>query len=48
MEGSGQFYDPATLYRGERAPVTHWIGGRVGPRASMDKAAKRKDPIAPA
>jgi len=26
----------------ERAPVTHWIGGWVGPRAVLDVAVKRK------
>jgi hypothetical protein len=28
----------------ERAPVTHWIGGWVGPRAVLDVAVKRKIP----
>jgi hypothetical protein len=27
---------------GERAPVTHWIGGRVGPRTGVDEGEKRK------
>jgi hypothetical protein len=26
----------------ERAPVTHWIGGLMGPRASLDYLEKRK------
>jgi hypothetical protein len=26
----------------ERAPVTHWIGGWVGPRAILDAVVKRK------
>jgi hypothetical protein len=26
----------------ERAPVTHWIGGWVGPRAGLDAVVKRK------
>jgi hypothetical protein len=26
----------------ERAPGTHWIGGLVGPRASLDVVMKRK------
>jgi hypothetical protein len=30
------------LYPGERAPGTHWIGGWVGPRASLDKVENRK------
>jgi hypothetical protein len=28
----------------ERAPVTHWIGGWVGPRAGLDVVVKRKSP----
>jgi len=28
----------------ERAPGTHWIGGWVGPRDSLDVVVKRKDP----
>jgi hypothetical protein len=28
----------------ERAPVTHWIGGWVGPRAVLDAVVKRKIP----
>jgi hypothetical protein len=28
--------------RGERAPGTHWIGGWVGPRASLDDMEKGK------
>jgi hypothetical protein len=27
---------------GERAPVTHWIGGWVGPKAGLDDVEKRK------
>jgi hypothetical protein len=27
---------------GERDPGTHWIGGWVGPRASLDVLVKRK------
>jgi hypothetical protein len=27
---------------GERAPVTHWIGDWVGPRAGLDEVEKRK------
>jgi hypothetical protein len=30
------------LYPGERALSTHWIGGRVGPRAGLDALEKRK------
>jgi hypothetical protein len=28
----------------ERPPTTHWIGGWVGPRASLDMGSKRKIP----
>jgi hypothetical protein len=28
----------------ERVPITHWIGGWVGPRAIMDAVVKRKIP----
>jgi hypothetical protein len=28
----------------ERAPATHWIGGWVSPRASLDAVVKRKRP----
>jgi hypothetical protein len=28
----------------ERAPVTHWIGGWVGPRAGLNAVVKRKIP----
>jgi hypothetical protein len=30
-----------TLYPRERAPSTHWIGGRVGPRTVLDDVQKR-------
>jgi hypothetical protein len=33
---------PGCTTPGERAPVTHWIGGWVGPRASLDDVEKRK------
>jgi len=26
----------------ERAPVTHWVGGYVDPRAGLDAVVKRK------
>jgi hypothetical protein len=32
------------LYPRKRAPRTHWIGGRVGPRAGLDAVVKRKIP----
>jgi hypothetical protein len=44
MEVSGQFHTPAALLPRERAPGTHWIGGWVGPRASLDTVVKRKIP----
>jgi hypothetical protein len=28
----------------ERAPVSHWIGGWLGPRAVLDAVVKRKIP----
>jgi hypothetical protein len=31
----------------ERDPGTHWIGGRVGPRAVLDAVMKRKIPSPP-
>jgi hypothetical protein len=33
---------PGRFTPGERAPGTHWIGGRVDPRASLDHVEKRK------
>jgi hypothetical protein len=35
---------PDSFTTGERAPGTHWIGGRVGPRAVLDAVVKRKIP----
>jgi hypothetical protein len=29
----------------ERAPITNWIGGWMGPRASLDKVVKRKESL---
>jgi len=40
MELSGQLHAP-----GDRATGTHWIGGWVGLRASMDAVAKRKNSL---
>jgi hypothetical protein len=31
---------PSHFTPGERAPSTHWIGGWVGPRASLDDMEK--------
>jgi hypothetical protein len=39
---SGQLHAPLTLPPGERAPGTHWIGGRLGPRAGLDMVSKRR------
>jgi hypothetical protein len=33
---------PAALLSGKDPPGTHWIGGWVGPRASLDDMEKRK------
>jgi len=33
---------PQLLYPGERAPSNHWVGGWVGPRASLDMMMMRK------
>jgi hypothetical protein len=35
-------FTPQPLYPRERAPVTHWIGGWVDPRAGVDGFEKRK------
>jgi hypothetical protein len=36
---------PISFIPGKRAPASHWIGVRVGPRANMDAVAKRKKKI---
>jgi len=33
------------LYTGERATDTHWTGGRVGSRASLDVTVRRKNSL---
>jgi hypothetical protein len=33
---------PGRFTPGETAPGTHWIGGWVGPRTSLDDVKKRK------
>jgi hypothetical protein len=33
---------PRRFIHGERARGTHWIGGRMGPRAGLDAVEKRK------
>jgi hypothetical protein len=35
-------FTPRPLYRGERAPDTHWIGGWVDPRVGLDEIEKWK------
>jgi len=42
MEMSGQPHALATLSLGKKAPNTHWIGARVGPRASLGHGGKEK------
>jgi hypothetical protein len=42
MEASGQLHEPAALPRRDRAPGTHRIGSRVGPRAGPDAVSERK------
>jgi hypothetical protein len=39
---SGSASRPCRFTPGERAPVTHWIGGWVNPRAGLDDVEKRK------
>jgi hypothetical protein len=39
---SGQLHAPSALTPGERAPATHWVVGRVGPRTGLDDVKKRK------
>jgi hypothetical protein len=43
LEVSGKLHAPSALPPGERALCTHWIGGSVGPRASLDAAEKILD-----
>jgi hypothetical protein len=39
---SGQRHAPAAIYSRERTPDTHWIGGWVGLRPSLDTEAREK------
>jgi hypothetical protein len=41
MEVSGQLHTPAALPSRGRAPDTHWIGGWVGTRASLDTVTRK-------
>jgi hypothetical protein len=43
MEVSGQLHALAALTPG-RAPGTHWIGGWMGLKASLDVVGKKKNP----
>jgi hypothetical protein len=38
---------PGRFTPGERAPATHWIGGRVDPRAGLEDVEERKFLILP-
>jgi hypothetical protein len=40
--GSGGIAPDSDSCPGDFTPGTHWIGGRVGPRASMEAIDKRK------
>jgi hypothetical protein len=46
MEMSGQLHAPAALPP-RKSPGTHWIGGWVGPRSSLELQSKEKS-FAPA
>jgi hypothetical protein len=41
-EGEWSASCPCRFTHGERAPATHWIGGWVDPRASLDEVEKKK------
>jgi hypothetical protein len=43
----GELHAPAALPPGKEPTDTHWIGGWVGPRASLDDVEKRKFLILP-
>jgi hypothetical protein len=42
MDVSGQLQALATLCLGKEPTGTHWIGGRMGPRAHLDAVELRK------
>jgi hypothetical protein len=44
MELSGQRHALATIYPPGKGHVTHWIGGWVGLRASLDTEARQRFP----
>jgi hypothetical protein len=44
MDVSRQLHAAGRFTPRERAPGTHWIAGRVGPRAGLDVVLKRKIP----
>jgi hypothetical protein len=43
MEVSGQLQAMAAFSPGERAPGTHWIGGRVGPHSRSAPRGEEKN-----
>jgi hypothetical protein len=42
VQGEWSASRPGRFTPGERAPGTHWIGGWVGPRASLDDVERWK------
>jgi hypothetical protein len=42
LDRSGQRHALAALFRQEKDPRTHWMGGWVGPRAGPDTEARGK------
>jgi hypothetical protein len=42
MEATVQLHALAALPPRKEPPVTHWIGGSVGPRAGLDAVEKKK------
>jgi hypothetical protein len=42
MEISGRHHASATLPPGKDPPGTHWVGGWVGPTASLNAVERRK------
>jgi len=46
VDASGQFHAPAALRPGKmlNAHCTHWIGGCLGSKPSLDAAAKKQIP----
>jgi hypothetical protein len=42
LAGGVVSFTPRPLYPGERVPGTHWIEGRVDPRAGLDDVEEKK------